>query len=132
MKPLHKINTWAVAVTLLLFVIPWFGLLAMIPLGIIQLLIAAGISITFYRQLDNKQQKLINYYWLFVIIDFISIATVYFYNGYFNDFYCLSLFILPGCIAFTLFIPPILLQDTSTTSHDYFTTPAHRPSSPRQ
>jgi hypothetical protein len=99
MKPLHKINTCALAVNLLLFIVPCFGMLAMIPLGLIQLLIAAGVSLNYYRQLDKQRQKLIQGYWLFVVIDFIGIAALYYFKGnsYYFDF--IPLFILPGCIA---------------------------------
>lgn len=102
MKSIHKINTFAVAINLLLFIVPWFGMLAMIMLGVLQLLLAAGINIRYYRHLDRRHKNLLLTYWLFVIVDFAGIAVLLCADSHFvggiPSIILLSLF--PGFIAF--------------------------------
>src|SRR5688572_9230421 len=99
MKTIHMINTWAVAINILLFFVPYFGMLAKIPLGALQLLLAAITSIIFYRKLDKKESILIQRYWLFVFVDFVLIAAAYASDHFSNDIYIIPLFLLPGLIA---------------------------------
>jgi hypothetical protein len=99
MKTIHMINTWAVAINILLFTVPCFGMLAMIPLGALQLLLASITTITFYRKLDKKGSLLIQRYWLLVFVDFVLIAITYASDHFINDIYIIPLFLLPGFIA---------------------------------
>ena len=101
MKTLHYINFCALIITICLFINPVLGMLAMMPLGIIQLLVAGAITINYYRKLDKKKQSLLLKYWLCVIIDLIGIAIyIYYYDTFCDNIISIPLmFFFPACIA---------------------------------
>ncbi len=126
MKTIHQLNSWALAINALLFIIPWFGMIAMIPLGVIQLIMAAGISINYLRHLDSKHKKLMGCYWLLVLIDLLGILYLWYNDSrFYQDFLIVViLFIIPGCTAFyfayaTYSITRYLNSHGDTTQQQY-------------
>lgn len=100
MKILHQINFWALVTNCVLFIIPTLGMLAMIPLGILQLILAVAVLFCYYPNADRKRRVLVLRYWLFVAIDFAGIGAAYYYDRFSNDLYSVPfLFVFPACIA---------------------------------
>ena len=100
MKTLHKINIIALAINLVLFVVPMLGMLAMMGLGAVQLVLATIITSVYYRALDKKRRSILLRYWLFVAVDFAGIAWSNYHDRFSNDLFSVPfLFIFPACIA---------------------------------
>ena len=99
MKTLHKINVYAVGVNILLIIIPFLAMLLLIPLGIIQIIIALIVTFKYYKRLDVKHRKIINLYWLFVALDFLGIAIMAITGDPTDIFKITALAILPPFIA---------------------------------
>lgn len=99
---LYKINETALIINITLFIMPWFGLLAMFPLGILQLLSALSITLIYYKTISHKSRILLNLYWLFVAINLIFIIAVHYNNKAFlnSGLSIVSLFVLQGVTAF--------------------------------
>jgi hypothetical protein len=101
MEALHKINKWSFIITLVLYITVYSGMLAQLILGPIQLIIAAIISIKYFKILSYRQRHQIKVYWLLVTIAGLLLIWVKFYNPYFsNDFFLIvTLFVFPMFIA---------------------------------
>ncbi|MEE1896741.1 hypothetical protein V1389_00240 [Flavobacterium rakeshii] len=99
MKSIYRINSFFLICNLLLFIVPCFGLLAMIPLGIIQLTTAIGISLTFYRKINFELKKILKIYWLLVGLDSLYIMLYINLKKSHYDIYEIIFFAYPMLIA---------------------------------
>ena len=98
MKTLHKINIFALTITLALYLTLFLGMYAQIVLGPLQLLLALIISLKYYKRLIPKLKKGILIYWVLAIV---SLIIVYFSWTYYqaNDFIVITVFVIPMLIA---------------------------------
>ncbi|MBW1296724.1 hypothetical protein [Aquimarina litoralis] len=71
MKTIHNINKWSFIITLLLYVTIYLGLLAQIPLGFIQFVLAFSI-LAHWKKLNNLSKKLIVGYWSLFVLYWIT------------------------------------------------------------
>ncbi|WP_378177963.1 hypothetical protein [Aquimarina sp. SS2-1] len=62
MKTIHNINKWSFIITLLLYATVYFGLLAQILLGFIQVVLAIIVSLN-WKNLNRKVKHLLFIYW---------------------------------------------------------------------
>ena len=101
MKILHKINFYALVVTLLLYITVYLGMLVQMVLGVIQLIVAITITWRYYYDLPINHKKLLHRYWLAVLASVTYIFVAYWLdNSYVNDFFMItSLFVFPMAIA---------------------------------
>ncbi|AWH83867.1 hypothetical protein HYN59_01480 [Flavobacterium album] len=99
MKTLHKINTWAVVTNLFLCIIPFLGMLALLPLGLLQLILAFIITGRYYRNLDRKRRSVLLKYWLFVTLEVTIMVVVCLFDGFSDLSAVFLLFLFPACIA---------------------------------
>lgn len=100
MKTIHKINFWALMINLVLFLIPFLGMLFMMVLGFVQIILALTLLFCHYRGLDRNMRTMIIGYWVFVAIDFAGIALMAASDNFHTDFTSiLTLFVFPACIA---------------------------------
>jgi len=104
MKTLKKINKIALFTTLVLFLTVYLGLLAQIPLGVIQVVSAIYLTIKTYNKLDYAKKHLSNYW----IITIVELTLLYLQNNYYqtsNDAIEWSLMmIFPMSIAIYFYI----------------------------
>lgn len=102
---LYKVNKWALIINILLFIVPWFGMLAMAPLGALQVLSAFSITTLYYNALDLKCKKLLKTYWLLVAANAAFITIVHIEAGtyLYSWISAASLFMLPGLTALYFF-----------------------------
>jgi hypothetical protein len=103
MKTLRKINTIAFYTTLVLFLTLYLGMLAEIPLGIIQVI--SAFILTFYvkdKSVQSKRQLM--FYWIFVGFELALFLLEEFYLNA-GDIVSFSLVIfIPMSIAIYFFI----------------------------
>jgi len=78
MKTIHFINLAATYITLGLYLFIFYGMIAQIILGPLQLLLATIISIRYYKILDQHNQILIMYYWFLAVVTLSIFGTTYF------------------------------------------------------
>ncbi|MHA7059649.1 hypothetical protein ACWGOQ_0020655 [Aquimarina sp. M1] len=96
MKTIHKINKWSFIITLLLYLTVYLGLLAQIPLGFIQFVLALFI-LTRWKKLNPLSKRLISIYWLLFISYWLAF---YFLNKSFEFVYGLIFYaVIPMSIA---------------------------------
>ena len=76
MKTLKKINKIALLTTLVLFLTVYLGLLAQIPLGIIQVISAIYLTIKMYHKLGYAKRHLCNY-WIVTITELILVYWLF-------------------------------------------------------
>jgi hypothetical protein len=63
MKIIHTINSFATWATILLYITVYFGMLAQLVLGPLQLILATILSVRYYKELDQRYKNLALYYW---------------------------------------------------------------------
>lgn len=96
MKTIHNINKWSFIITLLLYITVYLGLLAQIPLGIIQFVLACSI-LAHWKKLNSISKKLIVSYWSFFALYWI---TFFVFNQNFESLFGLFFFsVIPMSIA---------------------------------
>ncbi|GAA4044527.1 MULTISPECIES: hypothetical protein [Flavobacterium] len=104
MKTLRKINNIAFYTTLTLFITLYLGMLAQIPLGIIQVI--SAIILTYITYLKSRYaKKHLTIYWFATITELTLLYLEQFYYQSSNDFIELTLMVLfPMSIAIYFFI----------------------------
>lgn len=80
MKLIYHINLLATGITLFLYLLIFYGMMAQVVLGPLQLLLALIISIKYYDKLDQHNQILMMFYWFLVLITLIVAAITWFGN----------------------------------------------------
>ena len=104
MKTLEKINKIALFTTLILFLTVYLGLLAQIPLGIIQVVSAIYLTIKTYNKSDYAKKHLSNYW----IVTIVELSLLYLQSHYYqtsNDAIEWSLMLIfPMSIAIYFYI----------------------------
>lgn len=96
MKTIHNINKWSFIITLLLYLTIYLGLLAQIPLGFIQFVLALSI-LGHWKKLNLLSKRLISIYWFLFISYWIAF---YILNQSFETMYGLIFYaIIPMSIA---------------------------------
>ena len=117
MKLIHKINFWTLAINIVLFIVPYFGMAFMMVLGAVQLVLALAIVFSYYNNLDNNDRVNIKIYWLLVAADILAIIAYHAFDSFFNDLFSIgALFLFPGAIAIYFFY--ITYTITKKTGHD--------------
>ncbi|MDH7444827.1 hypothetical protein [Aquimarina sp. 2201CG14-23] len=66
MKTIHKVNKWSFIITLLLYITVYFGLLAQVLLGLIQIIIALNMLFN-WNSFSKKNKIHLGSYFLLVI-----------------------------------------------------------------
>jgi hypothetical protein len=118
MKTIHQINFWTFIINLILFLIPFLGMLFMMVLGFVQIILALAIVFCHYRRLDRNIRIMIIGYWIFVVIDFIGIGATHFYSNFANDALVIPfLFLIPGVLA--IYFVYTTYTITKNLSHEY-------------
>ncbi|WP_299258021.1 hypothetical protein [uncultured Aquimarina sp.] len=96
MKTTHNINKWSFIITLLLYLTVYLGLLAQIPLGFIQFILALSI-LSRWKELNPLSKKLISIYWFLFISYWLAF---YLLNQSFENTYGLIFYaVIPMGIA---------------------------------
>jgi len=104
MKTLRKINKIALFTTLVLFLTVYLGLLAQIPLGIIQVVSAIYLTIKTYYKSDYAKRHLTNY-WLVTIAELALFYLQHYHYPTSNDAIEWSLMLIfPMSIAIYFYI----------------------------
>lgn len=98
MKAIHFINMAATYLTLALYMLIYFGMMAQIILGPLQLMLAIIISVNYYRQLDHHHQILIIYYW-FASVSALIVAMLIWFGEFNQAISIIGLFPIPMCVA---------------------------------
>ncbi|EZH72602.1 hypothetical protein ATO12_20925 [Aquimarina atlantica] len=94
MKTIHNINKWSFIITLILYLTIYYGLLAQIFLGGIQVTLAITLFM-YWRKFNNQQKKhLLIYSCLTIIYGLLCLTDIM--N---SDFAPIFLFIIPMTIA---------------------------------
>lgn len=84
MKTLKKINKIALITTLILFLTVYLGMLAQIPLGIIQVISAIYLTIKMYHKSDYAKRNL-STYWIVTISELVLFYVQHYYFPTSND-----------------------------------------------
>ncbi|MDQ6471962.1 hypothetical protein RB619_15025 [Flavobacterium sp. LHD-80] len=84
MKTLKKINKIALLTTLVLFLTVYLGMLAQIPLGIIQVISAIYLTIETYHKSDYAKKHL-SIYWIVAISELVLFFIKNYYFPITND-----------------------------------------------
>lgn len=98
MKVLHKINFFALAITLALYLTVFLGMYAQIVLGPLQLLIALIVSFNYYKKLDKTLKNHLLAYWLTAAVSLI-IAYLSWTHNTASDYVIITIFVIPMLIA---------------------------------
>ena len=99
MKTLRKLNNIAFYTTLILFITVYLGMLAQIPLGIIQVISAIILSYNVYLK-SNYAKKHLTIYWILTLTELILLYLEHYQYQSSNDFIELSLMVFfPMAIA---------------------------------
>lgn len=99
MKYLYKINKWLIIINILLFIIPYFGLLFLIILGAVQVIMSVIIAFNFTQLAKNSKSQFILYSVITIIILIITKLT---YNDrlYYNDTFFIIIMLTSIILAF--------------------------------
>lgn len=92
MKTFFKINMWSVIITIFMYIIPWYGILAQIVLGAIQLISFFILSYQ-YKNFEPRIKK----NW---IIYFVATASLIILNSIKPDLITYSLWPISWVLAF--------------------------------
>ncbi|MGY3792555.1 hypothetical protein [uncultured Aquimarina sp.] len=96
MKTIHNINKWSFIITLILYITVYLGLLAQIPLGFIQFVLACSI-LAYWKKLNIQSKKLIVGYWSLFVLYWVSFLIL---NQNFESLFGLFFFsVIPMSIA---------------------------------
>lgn len=109
MKNIQKINKIALIITLLLYLTYFFGLMAQVVLGVIQVIFALIITIKFFTN-SKYARKNFSLYWSFVLIEFLLIYLGLICRKISNDFpqiLIFSVFPISIAIYFTIILNKI-------------------------
>ena len=99
MKTLRKINNIAFYTTLILFITVYLGMLAQIPLGIIQVISAIILSYNVYQK-SSYAKKHLTIYWILTLLELFLFYLEHYKYQSSNDFIELSLIVFfPMAIA---------------------------------
>ena len=98
MKILHKINFFALAITLALYLTVFLGMYAQIILGPLQLLLALIVSFKYYKNLNKTLKNYLLAYWITAAISLI-IAYLSWTHSTANDYIIITVFVIPMLIA---------------------------------
>lgn len=99
MKTLRKINNIAGGTTLILFITVYIGMLAQIPLGIIQVTSAIIIAYKMFLKSDYAKKHL-TIYWILALTELFLFYLEHYHYQSSNDFIELSLMVFfPMAIA---------------------------------
>ena len=99
MKTLRKINNIAFYTTLILFITVYLGMLAQIPLGIIQVISAIILSYNVYQK-SSYEKKNLTIYWILTLLELFLFYLEHYKYQSSNDFIELSLIVFfPMAIA---------------------------------
>ncbi len=104
MKTLKKINKIALLTTLVLFLTVYLGMLAQIPLGIIQVISAIYLTVKMYHKSDYAKRNL-STYWIVTISELVLFYVQHNYFPTSNDAIEWSLMVVfPMSIAIYFYI----------------------------
>lgn len=104
MKTLKKINKIALCTTLLLFLTVYLGMLAQIPLGIIQVISAIYLTVKVYNKSDYAKRNL-SIYWIVTLSELALFYVQHYYFPTSNDAIEWSLMVVfPMSIAIYFYI----------------------------
>ena len=99
MKTLRKINNIAFYTTLIFFITVYLGMLAQIPLGIIQVISAIILSYNVYQK-SSYAKKNLTIYWILTLLELFLFYLEHYKYQSSNDFIELSLIVFfPMAIA---------------------------------
>ena len=99
MKTLRKINNIAFYTTLIFFITVYLGMLAQIPLGIIQVISAIILSYNVYQK-SSYAKKHLTIYWILTLLELFLFYLEHYKYQSSNDFIELSLIVFfPMAIA---------------------------------
>lgn len=119
MKTLRKINKIALFTTLVLFLTVYLGLLAQIPLGIIQVVSAIYLTIKTYNKSDYAKKHLSNYW----IVTIVELTLLYLQNHYYQtsndaiEWSLMMIFPMSIAIYFYIIMKKIVEEYEYTKSH---------------
>ena len=118
MKSILIINKIALFTTLTLFIIIYFGLLAQIPLGIIQIMSAIYLTLKTYRKSVYAKKHLSNY-WIITITELILVYWLFYKSQKTYDaVQWLIMLIFPMSIAIYFYITmKKIVQEYETTKN---------------
>ena len=97
MKTIHYINLIATSITLALYLLLFYGMMAQIVLGPLQLDLAIIISLRYYKLLDQHHQIFLLLYCLVAILALI-IAAVSWAGG--GEHTIIGVFVIPMLVAY--------------------------------
>lgn len=104
MKTLKLINKIALCTTLILFLTIYLGMLAQIPLGIIQVISAIYLTVKTYNKSDYAKNNL-RIYWIVTISELVLFYVQHYYFPTSNDALEWSLMVIfPMSIAIYFYI----------------------------
>ncbi|MDR6762404.1 hypothetical protein J2Y38_002615 [Flavobacterium sp. 2755] len=104
MKTLKKINKIALCTTLILFLTVYLGMLAQIPLGIIQVISAVYLTIKTFNHSDYAKKNL-TYYWIATVSELTLFHIQHYYFPTSNDAIEWSLMVIfPMSIAIYFYV----------------------------
>ncbi|WP_431243123.1 hypothetical protein ACQ9BO_26655 [Flavobacterium sp. P21] len=104
MKTLKKINKIALCTTLVLFLTIYLGMLAQIPLGIIQVISAIYLTVKMYHKSDYAKRNL-SIYWIVTISELVLFYVQHNYFPTSNDAIEWSLMVVfPMSIAIYFYV----------------------------
>ncbi|WP_299246820.1 hypothetical protein [uncultured Aquimarina sp.] len=116
MKTIHNINKWSLIITLLLYLTIYLGLLAQIPLGFIQFVLALSI-LGHWKQLNSLSKKLILTYWSLFVSYWLAFAIM---GNSLNDLWFIFYSIIPMSIAsYFVYITYQIKKSTHEFKLDY-------------
>lgn len=95
MKIVYQINKITLIINLLLFLIPWFGMLFMMPLGFIQVVSSIWL-LTQKKRTSRNIQRMVT---IHLILSFIVITVMYYINNQW-DWVFITGMIISGLLAF--------------------------------
>ncbi|HEX8563240.1 MAG TPA: hypothetical protein VF676_09705 [Flavobacterium sp.] len=99
MKILVKFNNWAFAITAILYLTIYLGMIAQILLGPIQVISSLIILKGYYANLNVSQRRMMHIYWFAVVV---SLTLIWYFNIYTNSHDAsegISLFAVPMTVA---------------------------------
>lgn len=96
MKTIHNINKWSFIITLFLYLTVYLGLIAQIPLGFIQCVLAISV-LSYWKKMNPLSKNLIGMYWFLFISYWITFSILK--ESINNDIWFLFYAIIPMSIA---------------------------------